>query len=103
MVQTSWIDDKALRVIEYSLEALILGWLSYLLIYQNYLLYDWHRGLHLPSRGSFVVLGIVIGGAFLTYRMLGLLMEGRKVSRSGDMMENEWQEGKDKDRGKVDP
>lgn len=74
-------EDGALKVIEYSLEALLLGWFTYLFAYQNYLLYKWHRGMTLPSKTPALVLGVMVGGAFLAYelwKMLNAEIQGQK-------------------------
>jgi len=55
------------KLIEYGIEALIITWLGYLFLYQNYLLREWHRGLPLPGRGPFVLGGIAMGVAFFAY------------------------------------
>ncbi|WP_240910575.1 hypothetical protein [Thermococcus sp. GR6] len=58
------MEEKDKRLIEYTVEALIVAWLSYLFFYQNYLLYNWHRGLPLPSKWPFLLVGIGIGALF---------------------------------------
>lgn len=62
-------EDKLPKVIEYSIEALLVGWLTYLFAYQNYLLYKWHRGLRLPSKIPFVLIGVLAGVLFFVYEI----------------------------------
>ncbi|QDA32492.1 hypothetical protein FH039_09410 [Thermococcus indicus] len=61
------MDEKTGRFIEYAVEALVVTWLGYLFLYQNYLLYRWHRGLPLPSRFPFILLGVILGILFFWY------------------------------------
>jgi H+/Cl- antiporter ClcA len=61
------MDEKTSRLIEYTIEGFLVAWLGYLFLYQNYLLYHWHRGLPLPSRFPFVVAGIILGALFFWY------------------------------------
>ncbi|WP_297477277.1 hypothetical protein [Thermococcus sp.] len=61
------MDPKIGKLAELTVEAFLIAWLGYLTIYQNYLLYRWHRGLPLPSRVPFVVLGLAMGLAFFWY------------------------------------
>ncbi|ASJ09581.1 hypothetical protein A3L11_10205 [Thermococcus siculi] len=61
------MEERDSRLIEYTIEALLVAWLGYLFLYQNYLLYHWHRGLPLPSRFPFVVAGIILGILFFWY------------------------------------
>ncbi len=90
MVKTGNSDNRFLRAIEYSIEALIIGWLSYLLIYQNYLLYRWHRGLPKPSRGYFILAGFVIGVSFLSYELIKMFRSGKaEPEETIDKPENE--------------
>jgi H+/Cl- antiporter ClcA len=67
------------KLVEYSLEALLIAWLGYLFLYQNYLLYKWHRGLPLPSKLPFILGGVVMGVTFLAYELwkLGKNTENR--------------------------
>ncbi|MDI3475006.1 MAG: hypothetical protein PWQ79_214 [Thermococcaceae archaeon] len=58
-----------LRLIEYGVETILVAWLSYLFFYQNYLLYKWHRGLPMPPKWPFVLIGIAIGVLFLWYEL----------------------------------
>jgi len=69
---TTVSENKLLKTVEYVVEAAILSWLSYLLIYQNYLLYRWHRGLRKPSKVYFILAGVLIAAAFLTYEFIRL-------------------------------
>ncbi|ASJ03329.1 hypothetical protein A3L09_08695 [Thermococcus profundus] len=62
-------EDRALKIIEYGIEALLIGWFTYLFAYQNYLLYRWHRGLPLPSKFPSLLLGIAAGAGFLAYEL----------------------------------
>jgi H+/Cl- antiporter ClcA len=55
------------KLVEYAVEALIIGWFVYLFAYQNYLLYHWHRGLPLPSKVPSVVAGIAAGVLLFLY------------------------------------
>jgi len=61
------VDLNVEKFAEYVLEALILGWFVYLFAYQNYLLYNWHRGLRLPSRAPSLLIGILSAALFLFY------------------------------------
>ena len=61
------MDQRTGKLAELTVEALLIAWLGYLTIYQNYLLHNWHRGLPLPSRVPFVVLGLAMGLAFFWY------------------------------------
>ncbi|KUH33192.1 hypothetical protein APY94_06665 [Thermococcus celericrescens] len=61
------MDEKTSRLIEYTVEALVVTWLGYLFLYQNYLLYRWHRGLPLPSRSPFILIGVILGILFFWY------------------------------------
>ncbi|WP_297420824.1 hypothetical protein [Thermococcus sp.] len=61
------MDAKTSKLIELTVEALLIAWLGYLTIYQNYLLYNWHRGLPLPSRYLSLIAGILMGLAFFWY------------------------------------
>ncbi|MCD6558906.1 hypothetical protein DRN43_02180 [Thermococci archaeon] len=61
------MDDRTLRTIEESIITLLIAWLSYLFIYQNYLLYRWHRGLPLPSRIPALLGGVAFGALYAMY------------------------------------
>lgn len=61
------MDDKTLRIMEESVITLLIAWLSYLSIYQNYLLYRWHRGLPLPSRIPALLGGLSLGTLYALY------------------------------------
>ncbi|WP_048146969.1 hypothetical protein [Pyrococcus abyssi] len=50
------------------IEALIIGWFSYAFSYQNYLLYKWHRGMVLPSKTPFVLIGVIAALIFLGWK-----------------------------------
>ncbi|ANF21881.1 hypothetical protein [Thermococcus piezophilus] len=69
------MEDKDKRLIEYTIEAMLMAWLGYLFFYQNYLLYTWHRGLPLPSKWPFVLLGIGLGALFFWYELRELERE----------------------------
>lgn len=74
------MDEKEQRLVEYSIEAVVIAWLSYLFLYQNYLLHNWHRGLPLPSKWPFILTGIGIGALFFWYEWRKLEKEfGRKT------------------------
>ena len=73
------MEERKWKIIEYTVEALLIGWLGYLFLYQNYLLYRWHRGLPLPSKWPFVVAGVLMGLAFFIYEMWKLAPRGEKV------------------------
>ncbi|WP_297501364.1 hypothetical protein [Thermococcus sp.] len=59
--------EKDWKVIEYVIEALLIWWLGYLFLYQNYLLHRWHRGLPLPAKWPFVLGGLAMASVFLAY------------------------------------
>jgi len=61
------MDDRTLKIIEESIITLLIAWLSYLFIYQNYLLYRWHRGLPLPSRIPALLGGLSLGILYALY------------------------------------
>jgi len=61
------------KLVEYAVEAIIIGWFVYLFVYQNYLLYHWHRGLRLPSKTPSLLAGIISGLAFFAYESRNLL------------------------------
>ncbi|WP_367884307.1 hypothetical protein [Thermococcus sp. JCM 11816] len=50
------------KIAEYIVEAVLIAWLGYLFLYQNYLLHNWHRGLPLPSKTPYIILGVLMGG-----------------------------------------
>jgi len=76
------VDEKEQRLIEYSIEAVVIAWLAYLFFYQNYLLHSWHRGLPLPSKLPFLVAGIVVAALFFWYEWTRFEreLEGRKTT-----------------------
>lgn len=61
--------ERDWRIIEYTVEAILIGWLGYLFLYQNYLLYEWHRGLPLPTKWPFLLCGLAMGIIFLVYEL----------------------------------
>ncbi|MDV3104475.1 hypothetical protein [Thermococcus waiotapuensis] len=61
------------KVVEYSVEAVLIGWFTYLFAYQNYLLYRWHRGLELPPKLPFILVGSLAGLLFFVYEIGRLL------------------------------
>ena len=63
------MDEKVSKLIELTVEALLIVWLGYLTIYQNYLLYNWHRGLPLPSKWPFLMIALGIALLFLAYEI----------------------------------
>lgn len=75
-------DGGELEIIEYGVEALLVGAFTYLFAYQNYLLYRWHRGLPLPAKWPFYLLGTLAGVAFFVYKSRGLL-RGEKSPSAG--------------------
>ncbi|AAL81056.1 hypothetical protein PFDSM3638_04670 [Pyrococcus furiosus DSM 3638] len=56
-----------------ALETAFISWFTYAFLYQNYLLYKWHRGSPLPSKIPFVLAGIFVGLAFLAWKGRNLL------------------------------
>ena len=76
--------EKEWKIIEYVIEALLIWWLGYLFLYQNYLLHRWHRGLPLPSRWPFVVGGLAMALAFLAYEFWKLEKKPGKVREAGE-------------------
>ncbi|AJC72081.1 membrane protein [Thermococcus guaymasensis DSM 11113] len=68
-------EERTLELIEYGVEALLLGAFTYLFAYQNYLLYRWHRGLPLPSKLPFLIIGAVVGLGFFLYKSREILKE----------------------------
>ncbi|MBP1910852.1 hypothetical protein [Thermococcus stetteri] len=63
------MEERWEKIAEYIVEAALIAWLGYLFLYQNYLLYHWHRGLPLPSRTPYAILGLIMGGAFLALEL----------------------------------
>ena len=61
------MDERISKLIELTVEALLIVWLGYLTVYQNYLLHNWHRGLPLPSRYPAIATGLAMGVAFFWY------------------------------------
>ncbi len=76
------MDERTSRLIEYTVEGLLVAWLGHLFIYQNYLLYKWHRGLPLPSRLPFITLGIILGALFFWYEWSKFERELEKKSHA---------------------
>ncbi len=70
------------KLIEYAIEALLIGWFVYLFAYQNYLLYHWHRGMALPSKTSSLLAGIISGLVFFVYESRNLFRLSGKDSSS---------------------
>jgi len=81
-------EERTLELIEYGVEALLLGAFTYLFAYQNYLLYRWHRGLPLPGKLPFVIVGIVVGSAFFLYKSWRML-EGKRPDEKPEGVEPE--------------
>lgn len=68
------------KIAEYIVEAVLIAWLGYLFLYQNYLLHNWHRGLPLPSKTPYIILGVLMGATFLAFelwRNRNVLFDGR--------------------------
>ena len=63
------MEERDWRIVEYVVEALLILWLGYLFLYQNYLLYNWHRGLPLPSKWPFIAIALGIALLFLAYEI----------------------------------
>ena len=63
------MEEKDWRIVEYVVEALLILWLGYMFLYQNYLLYNWHRGLPLPSKWPFFMIALGIALLFLAYEI----------------------------------
>ena len=63
------MDERWKKLTEYTIEALLIAWLGYLFLYQNYLLYHWHRGLPLPSKTPYEILGVLMGATFLAFEV----------------------------------
>ncbi|ASJ07486.1 hypothetical protein [Thermococcus pacificus] len=76
------MDERTSRLIEYTAEALLVSWLSYLFFYQNYLLYRWHRGLPLPSKTPFIIAGIIVGALLFLYEWFKFERELEKKHRT---------------------
>ncbi|WP_367883366.1 hypothetical protein [Thermococcus peptonophilus] len=57
------------KIAEYIVEAVLIAWLGYLFLYQNYLLHNWHRGLPLPSKTPYIILGVIMGITFLAFEL----------------------------------
>ena len=74
-------EEKALELVEYGVEALLLGAFTYLFAYQNYLLYRWHRGLPLPAKWPFILLGLAVGLGFFLYKSWRILEENGEKPR----------------------
>ncbi|AFK22436.1 hypothetical protein [Pyrococcus sp. ST04] len=70
--------NKAVEIVIIILETLFIMWFTTAFLYQNYLLYKWHRGLPLPSKFPFLVVGISGGLAFFLYRMDNLIKASRE-------------------------
>ncbi|WP_010884792.1 hypothetical protein [Pyrococcus horikoshii] len=69
--------SKVSDAIILALEVVFISWFTYAFLYQNYLLYRWHRGLPLPSKTPFVLAGIFTGGVFLLWKVRNLLKPSR--------------------------
>jgi hypothetical protein len=76
------MDERTIKTIEYSAEALLIAWFVYMFSYQNYILYTWHRGLPLPSRLPFLLLGVLSGTVFFWYEYRKL--EGDLITRKAE-------------------
>ncbi len=63
------MEESEKRLVEYIVEAVIIAWLGYLFLYQNYLLYRWHRGLPLPDRWPFLMVSFGVALLFLAYEV----------------------------------
>ncbi len=63
------MEEREKKLVEYGIEAVIIAWLGYLCLYQNYLLHKWYRGLPLPEKWPFALGGIAMGLAFLVYEL----------------------------------
>ncbi|AFL95847.1 hypothetical protein CL1_1650 [Thermococcus cleftensis] len=74
------MEERTRRLIEYTVEALLVAWLSYLFFYQNYLLYRWHRGLPLPSKWPFFLAGVLVGALLFWYEWNKFQMEEKSVA-----------------------
>lgn len=89
MVKTAVSGNRLLKTAEYIVEAIVLGWFSYLLIYQNYLLYKWHRGLPKPSKEYFVLAGFLIAATFLAYELLNLFNREQEKKKNDEGKEED--------------
>ncbi|WP_297437068.1 hypothetical protein [Thermococcus sp.] len=76
------MDERTIKTIEYSAEALLIAWFAYMFFYQNYILHTWHRGLPLPSKLPFLLLGVLSGAIFFWYEYRK--MEGELVVRKAE-------------------
>ncbi len=63
------MEERDWRIMEYVVEAIVILWLGYMFLYQNYLLYNWHRGLPLPSKWPFFMIAFGIALLFLAYEI----------------------------------
>ncbi|MFA4647411.1 hypothetical protein P8X24_09215 [Pyrococcus kukulkanii] len=61
-----------------TIESLILMWFVYAFLYQNYLLYKWHRGLPLPSKMPFVLVGVASGLTFFIFEIDKLIKSSQE-------------------------
>ncbi|CUX77469.1 hypothetical protein CHITON_0690 [Thermococcus chitonophagus] len=61
-----------------AIESLILMWFIYAFLYQNYLLYKWHRGLPLPSKLPFILVGVASGLAFFFFEIDKLIKSSQE-------------------------
>jgi hypothetical protein len=89
------MDKREQKLIEYGIEAIVIAWLAYITFYQNYLLYKWHRGLPLPSRLPFFLLGLATGLAFFWYEWDSLEKRLSTPTPEENIPENEVDEGKE--------
>ncbi|WP_297535543.1 hypothetical protein [Thermococcus sp.] len=80
------MEERERKLVEYGVEALIIAWLGYLFLYQNYLLRNWHRGLPLPSRWPFELGGIAMGAAFFAYEYVKLMKKTEASEKSNDVL-----------------
>jgi len=96
-------DGRELEIIEYGVEALLIGAFTYLFAYQNYLLYRWHRGLELPAKWPFYLLGILVGIAFFVYKSNGLLRGGKSPSAGSEIDGQKSEEAENADTGGETP
>lgn len=82
-----------LKLIEYCIESFVVGWLIYLTSWQNYLLYNWHRGLPYPSKAPFLLLGISSGtGVFfyLLQKMKKIEEKKHEEKKGSDITQRRW-------------
>ncbi|MFA4640154.1 hypothetical protein [Pyrococcus kukulkanii] len=61
-----------------TIESLILMWFTYAFLYQNYLLYRWHRGLPLPSKAPFILVGVASGLVFFVFKIDKLIKSSQE-------------------------